>query len=57
MNGKNPVHGLSLVPHMISTGKKEIPERTMIFELVGSIGLRRSDHDVQAHLRMDTNSS
>ena len=51
MNGKNPVRGLSLVPHMISAGKKEIPERTMIFELVGSIGLRRGDHKLWAKLK------
>lgn len=49
MNGKNPVHGLSLVPHMISAGQK-IPERTIIFGLVGSIGLRRGDHKLWAKL-------
>ncbi len=44
MNGKNPVRGTSLMPHMLSAGKKTIPERTMIFELWGNIGLRKGDY-------------
>lgn len=44
MNGKNPVHGVTLIPHMRSTGTQDIPERTMIFELWGNIGLRRGDY-------------
>lgn len=44
MNGKNPVRGMSLMPHMLSAGKKTIPERTMIFELWGNIGLRKGDY-------------
>jgi arylsulfatase A-like enzyme len=44
MNGKNPVRGMSLMPHMLSAGKETIPERTMIFELWGNIGLRKGDH-------------
>ena len=42
-NGKNPVRGMSLMPHMLSTGQETIPERTMIFELWGNIGLRKGD--------------
>ncbi|MHC4743322.1 MAG: sulfatase-like hydrolase/transferase, partial [Planctomycetota bacterium] len=44
MNGKNPIRGMSLLPHMLSTGKRTIPERTMIFELWGNIGLRKGDY-------------
>jgi hypothetical protein len=44
MNGKNPVRGMSLMPHMLSVGKRSIPERTMIFELWGNIGLRKGDY-------------
>ena len=41
MNGKNPIRGMSLMPHMRSAGREPIPERTMIFELGGNIGLRK----------------
>lgn len=44
MNGKNPVRGMSLMPHMVSAGKELIPERTMIFELWGNIGVRKGDY-------------
>ena len=44
MNGKNPMRGMSLMPHMLSGGKKAVPERTMIFELWGNIGLRKGDY-------------
>ena len=44
MNGRNPVRGMSLMPHMLSAGKEEIPERAMIFELWGNIGLRKGDY-------------
>jgi arylsulfatase A-like enzyme len=44
MNGRNPVRGISLMPHVISSGKETIPERTMIFELWGNIGLRKGDY-------------
>ena len=44
MNGKNPVRGMSLMPHMLSAEKQSIPERTMIFELWGNIGLRKGDY-------------
>ena len=50
MNGKNPVHGVSLIPHMLSTGTKDIPNRTMIFELWGNIGLRRGDHKLWSNI-------
>jgi arylsulfatase A-like enzyme len=50
MNGKNPMRGLSLIPHMVSAGKETIPERTMIFELVGKIGLRKGDYKLWATL-------
>lgn len=43
-NGKNPVRGLSLLPHMLSGGKETVPERTMIFELWGNIGLRKGQY-------------
>ena len=43
-NGKNPVRGMSLLPHMLSAEKETIPERTMIFELWGNIGLRKGDY-------------
>ena len=43
MNGKNTVRGISLMPHALSAGKNSIPERTMIFELWGNIGLRKGD--------------
>ncbi len=44
MNGENPVRGMSLVPHMVSNGKESIPERTMIFELWGNVGVRKGDY-------------
>jgi arylsulfatase A-like enzyme len=44
VNGKNPVRGMSLMPHMLSAGKETIPDRTMIFELWGNIGLRKGDY-------------
>ena len=44
MNGRNPVRGMSLMLHMLSAGKEEIPERAMIFELWGNIGLRKGDY-------------
>lgn len=43
-NGQNPVRGLSLMPHMLSRGKETVPERTMIFELWGNIGLRKGQY-------------
>ena len=48
MNGKNPVRGTSLMPHMLSSGKKTISDRSMIFELWGNIGLRKGDYKLWA---------
>ena len=50
MNGKNPVRGMSLMPHVLSAGKKTIPERTMIFELWGNIGLRKGDYKLWSQI-------
>lgn len=54
MNGKNPVRGLSLLPHMRSAGKQSIPERTMIFELWGNIGLCKGDYKIWADVGRDS---
>jgi arylsulfatase A-like enzyme len=53
MNGKNPVRGTSLMPYMLSSGKKTIPDRSMIFELWGNIGLRKSDYKLWADVGRD----
>ncbi len=53
MNGKNPVRGTSLMPHMLSAGKETIPERTMIFELWGNIGLRKGDYKLWGDVGRD----
>jgi len=50
MNGKNPVRGISLIPHMLSGGKKNIPERTMIFELWGNIGVRKGGYKLWSQI-------
>ncbi|MFP6734661.1 MAG: sulfatase-like hydrolase/transferase, partial [Rhodospirillales bacterium] len=50
MNGKNPVRGMSLMPHMLSGGKENIPERTMIFELWGNIGVRKGDYKLWSQI-------
>ena len=50
MSGKNPIRGMSLMPHALSNGKETIPERTMIFELRGNIGLRRGDYKLWAKI-------
>lgn len=52
-NGKNPVRGMSLMPHMLSAGKKAIPERTMIFELWGNIGLRKGKYKLWSQIGRD----
>ena len=52
-NGKNPVRGMSLLPHMLSDGKTSVPERTMIFELWGNIGVRRGDYKLWASVGRD----
>ncbi len=53
MNGKNPVRGMSLMPHMLSAGKQTVPERTMIFELWGNIGLRKGDYKLWGDVGRD----
>jgi len=53
MNGKNPVRGMSLLPHMLSAGKKTISERSMIFELWGNIGLRKGDYKLWGDIGRD----
>lgn len=53
MNGKNPVRGVSLVSHMQSGGTKAIPERTMIFELWGNLGLRKGDYKLWGDVGRD----
>jgi len=50
MNGRNPVRGMSLLPHMLSAGKENIPERAMIFELWGNIGLRKGDYKLWSRI-------
>ena len=50
MNGKNPVRGMSLMPHVLSAGKETLPERTMIFELWGNIGLRKGDYKLWSNI-------
>jgi arylsulfatase A-like enzyme len=52
-NGKNPVRGMSLLPHMLSGGKTSVPERTMIFELWGNIGVRKGDYKLWADVGRD----
>jgi arylsulfatase len=41
MNGKNPVHGVSLMKHILSGGKEPLPERTVFWELVGKVAARK----------------
>ena len=53
MNGKNPVRGMSLMPHMLSAGKEIIPERTMIFELWGNVGVRKGDYKLWSQVSRD----
>ena len=48
MNGQNPMRGMSLLPHLKSGGKRPVPERSMIFELWGNIGLRKGDYKLWA---------
>ncbi len=52
-NGKNPVRGLSLMPHMLSRGKQTIPQRSMIFELWGNIGLRNGSYKLWGDIGRD----
>ncbi|WP_419188377.1 sulfatase-like hydrolase/transferase [Stieleria bergensis] len=52
-NGKNPVRGMSLMPHMLSSGKNPLPERTMIFELWGNLGLRKGNYKLWGDVGRD----
>lgn len=52
-NGKNAVRGMSLLPHMLADGKTVIPERTMIFELWGNMGLRKGDYKLWSNVGRD----
>ena len=52
-NGRNPVRGISLMPHVLSGGKKAIPERSMIFELWGNVGLRKGNYKLWADVGRD----
>ncbi|MEC8554630.1 MAG: sulfatase-like hydrolase/transferase [Planctomycetota bacterium] len=43
-NGKNPVRGMSLLPYLVDSAVQPIPERTMVFELWGNIGVRKGNY-------------
>ena len=53
MNGKNPMRGMSLIPHMKSSATTEIPERTMIFELWGNVGVRKGKYKLWGDVGRD----
>ncbi len=53
MNGKNPMRGLSLIPHIASAGEEAVPERTMIFDLWGNLGLRKGDYKLWGDVGRD----
>jgi len=53
MNGKNPMRGMSLIPHMKSSGKAVIPGRTMIFELWGNVGVRKGKYKLWGDVGRD----
>lgn len=53
MNGKNPMRGMSLIPHMKSNGKAAIPERSMIFELWGNVGVRKGKYKLWGDVGRD----
>ncbi|MFC1604092.1 sulfatase-like hydrolase/transferase [Planctomycetota bacterium] len=43
MNGSNPVHGISLMKHILSKGKYPLPERTVFWELTGKVAVRKGN--------------
>ena len=43
-NGKYPMRGVSLLPHILSGGVKALPARTIIFELTGDVALRKDKY-------------
>ena len=51
INGKNPVHGISLLPHIVSGGRQHVPERTMFFELWGNIGVRKDNYKLWCKIK------
>lgn len=53
MNGKNPMRGMSLIPHMLSSGNDAVPERSMIFELWGNVGLRKGNYKLWGDVGRD----
>ena len=53
MNGKNPMRGMSLIPHMMSSANTTIPERTMIFELWGNVGVRKGKYKLWGNVGQD----
>ncbi|MBA7682034.1 hypothetical protein ES703_90380 [subsurface metagenome] len=40
-NGKNPVHGVSLMKHILSEGREPVPQRTVFWELIGKVAARK----------------
>lgn len=40
-NGKNPVHGVSLMRHILSAGREPLPQRTVFWELTGKVAARK----------------
>jgi arylsulfatase A-like enzyme len=43
MNGSNPVHGISLMKHILSRGKDPLSERTVFWELTGKVAVRKGN--------------
>jgi len=41
INGTNPLHGISLMKHILSGGKDQLPERTVFWELTGKVAVRK----------------
>ncbi|MHC4173828.1 MAG: sulfatase-like hydrolase/transferase [Planctomycetota bacterium] len=40
-NGANPVHGVSLMKHILSRGREPMPQRTVFWELAGKVAARK----------------
>ena len=41
INSSNPVHGISLMKHILSGGKDPLPERSVVWELTGKVAVRK----------------
>jgi arylsulfatase A len=41
MNDGNPVHGISLIKHILSDGRYPLPARTVFWELTGKLAVRK----------------